>query len=413
MTSLARRVAGFIAGQRLIEPGRRVLVGLSGGADSVALLSLLREAGHECVAVHCHFGLRGAEADRDLRHSREIAGKLGAEFVGRHFDARSEMARRGISAEMACRDLRYELFERMRESRGCDVIAVGHHREDNVETLFLNLLRGCGIHGVRAMEPRRGNVVRPLLEVSKAELLDYLAERGLTYVTDSTNLVADVARNRLRLEVLPALRRAFPDADRMISRSLSNLRGCERLYNSLLPERSASLKGVTPTLLHEWLAPYGFNATQCADILRSSAGAEFTTASHRLAVCRDATYELVELVDAGARRPRLQGRICPREANFAPRHGVLYMDARAACDATWQLRLWQPGDRIRPFGMRGSRLVADVLADAGVSAPARRQCWLLLRNGEVVWIVGVRASALFPVTETTTQIIEIISHENI
>lgn len=412
MTPLAARIASFIAAGHVAEPGARVLVGLSGGADSVALLALLRELGYGCVAVHCHFGLRGAEAERDLEHARAVASRLGAEFVEHRFDTRAYMADHGVSAEMACRELRYELFERLRKERGCDVIAVGHHREDNIETLFLNLLRGCGIHGARAMEPRRGKVIRPLLETSKQELLTYLSERGIDYVTDSSNLVADVARNRLRLLVLPALREAFPDADERLARSLANLRGCEGLYNSLLPERGDSLGGVDPVLLHEWLAPYGFNAAQCADMTAAMTGAVFISPTHCVTICKGGRYELCALGETPS-RPRLEGRIVKRPANFKPRRGVLYLDAAAAADATWELRPWMPGDRISPFGMRGSRPVADVLADAGVSASRRKDALVLTRNGRVLWVVGVRASSLFPVTEKSTEIIEIFCHEDI
>ncbi len=412
MTPLAARIGRFIAAEKLLTHGSRTVVGLSGGADSTALLALLRELGYDCVAVHCHFGLRGEEAERDLRHSRKIASALGAEFEERRFDTRAYMSRHGVSAEMACRDLRYAAFDEIASERNCEAIAVGHHREDNIETMFLNLLRGCGLHGVRAMTPRRGNIVRPLLETSKAELVDYLDARKIDYITDSTNLVADVARNRLRLEVLPALRAAFPNADAKLSRSLRNLRGCEALYGSLLPPMSESIDGVGETLLHEWLAPFGFNATQCADILRSTPGAVFDSADHRLTLCVGNRFELTPIGENEAeRRPTLSGVVKPRPENFKPQPGVLYLDASAAEAANWELRLWREGDRIRPFGMTGSRPVADVLADCGISATQRRRTWVLTRNDDILWVVGVRASAHFPVTETSTKIIEIHSHE--
>lgn len=413
MTPLAARIGRFIDAERLLTHGSRTVVGLSGGADSTALLALLRELEYDCVAVHCHFGLRGEEAERDLRHSRKIASALGAEFEERRFDTRAYMSRHGVSAEMACRDLRYAAFAEIASARNCEAIAVGHHREDNIETMFLNLLRGCGIHGVRAMTPRRGNIVRPLLETSKAELVAYLDAQKIDYITDSTNLVADVARNRLRLEVLPALRAAFPDADARLNRSLQNLRRCEALYDSLLPPMSESLDGVGETLLHEWLAPFGFNATQCADILRSAPGAVFDSAGHRLTLCVGKRFELTPITDSGAGRPELSGIIKPRPKNFRPQSGVLYLDASAAESACWELRLWREGDRMRPFGMAGSRPVADVLADHGFSATQRRRAWVLTRNDEILWIVGVRASAHFPVTEASTKIIEIYSHEKI
>lgn len=389
-----------------------IVVGLSGGADSVALLAALRADGRRCVAVHCHFGLRGHEADRDLNHSREVALSLGAEFRSVRFDTRAEMKRRGISAEMACRDLRYAHFEQVRQSLGDDraVIAVAHHREDNIETLLLNLMRGAGIHGVRAMLPRQGHVVRPLLECTRAEIEQYLAERGLTYVTDSTNLECDFARNRLRNVVIPALTEAFPDAAAGMARSLQNLRRCEALYNSLLPQNptleqiKASAEPLT--LLLETLAPHGFNAAQCADVLRADSGACFTSATgERLTINRGRL--IFDDAAAEAAPPRLaHRRITPAE--FHPCRGHLYLDASALLgDPQWQLRPWRQGDRITPYGMRGSRLLSDVYASAKLPAALKSRRYVLTRNGEILWAVGLCASARFPVTERTTEIIEI------
>lgn len=405
------RIARHISAEGLLQPGSKVVVGFSGGADSAALLAVLCALGYRCVAVHCHFGLRGAEADRDLDHSCELARRLGAEFRSVRFQTAEYMAAHGVSAEMACRELRYDFFEALRRETDAEAIAVGHHREDNVETFFLNLLRGSGLHGLRGMLPKRGRIIRPLLAVSKADILDYLRDNGIDYVTDSSNLSNDFKRNRLRNSVLPLLEREFPGATEAIERSLANLRGNEELYNSLLPERRDSLEGVTPTLLHEWLAPMGFNADQCGRILSASAGATFASPSHLLTLCPGGRY-VVEPIDAAAERPRLSGRIYDRPADFFPVRGVLYMDADAieAVSPGWELRSWVPGDRMRPFGMKGTKPVSDLLAEAGVPASHRAGSYVLTINGDIVWAVGVRASALYPVTSETKRIIE-IRHE--
>lgn len=406
------RIADYIASERLLQPGARVIVGLSGGADSAALLAVLSELGYRCIAVHCNFGLRGAEADRDMEYSQALAVvRFGAEFRSVRFDTAAHMAARAISAEMACRELRYDYFERLRVETGAEAIAVGHHREDNVETFFLNLLRGSGLHGLRGMLPKRGCIIRPLLKVSKAEILDYLSENGIDYVTDSSNLSDDYKRNKLRNRVLPLLEADFPGAIEAIERSMTNLRGNEALYNSLLPGRSDSLEGVSPTLLHEWLAPFGFNSDRCEQILQSVSGAVFHSSTHRLTLCPGRRYVL-EPIGVKSVRPNLTGRIIDRHADFSPLPGVLYLDADAveATPPRWQLRPWCRGDRMRPFGMKGTKLVSDLLAEAGVPASHRPQSYVLTLNDEIVWAVGVRASALYPVTSETKRIIE-IHHE--
>lgn len=411
--NLTARTAEFIRQERLLRHGARVIVGLSGGADSVTLLAILMELGYDCTAVHCHFGLRGEEADRDARFAGETAAGLGARFLLRSFDTRHYATGKGISIEMACRELRYAEFERIRCEMEAEAIAVAHHREDNIETMMLNLLRGSGLHGIKAMLPRRENIVRPLLPCSKQELLNYLEQRQLTYVTDSSNLTDDYKRNKLRNCVLPRLYEAFPEAAAQISKSLTNLRGCDALYTSLLPERTNSLVDVRrsaapTTLLHEWLAPYGFNSTVCTNILTAASGATFTSPTHRLTVCPGDKYELKALREKCSAKPQLVSRKIDhiKSITFNPKR--LYLDA-SALEGTprWELRQWQPGDMMSPYGMKGRRMVSDILADMNVATTARPETWLLLRNGVILWIIGMRASSHFPITPNSKSAIEI------
>lgn len=405
-----QRIARHIASEQLLSPGAKVIVGLSGGADSAALLAVLTSLGYRCVAVHCHFGLRGDEADRDRDHSEKLARKSGTDYREVEFNTKRYMAGHGVSAEMACRALRYDFFEKLRCECEAEAIAVGHHREDNIETFFLNLLRGSGIHGLRGMLPKNGKIIRPLLEVSRQEIEEYLSSQGITYVTDSTNLDNDFKRNKLRNLILPLIEAEFPGAMDAVDRSIANLRGNERLYNALLPTRRDSLEGVTPTLLHEWLSPLGFNSDQCRQILTASTGAQFRSATCRLTVCPDRRYVVDEL-NAEINKPRLTGRIIERPQNFSPQKGVIYLDAdQLPENSRWELRKWRPGDRMKPFGMKGSKLVADILAEAGIAASRRYESFVLTLNDEIIWAVGVRASALYPITDKTLRIIE-ITHE--
>ena len=182
------KVAVYISENRLFDIGSRVLVTVSGGADSVALLCLLNGLGYDCVAAHCNFHLRGEESMRDERFVRALCGKLGVECVVRDFDVPAYMAEHKVSMEMACRELRYGWFEEVRESSGCAVIAVAHHSDDSVETFFLNMLRGCGIAGLAGIKPVNGRIVRPFLCVSRADIEEYLQEIRQDYIVDSTNL---------------------------------------------------------------------------------------------------------------------------------------------------------------------------------------------------------------------------------
>ena len=167
--------------------GAGVLVGLSGGADSVALLRILVHLGYRCYAVHCNFHLRGDESDRDERFASALCQSLHVPCQVVHFDTMGYAAEQHISIEMAARALRYQEFERIRQAQGLDVIAVAHHQDDAVETLLLNLIRGAGINGLTGMRVKNGRIVRPLLCITRDEVLNYLDKLGQPYVTDSTN----------------------------------------------------------------------------------------------------------------------------------------------------------------------------------------------------------------------------------
>ncbi|MDE5960388.1 MAG: tRNA lysidine(34) synthetase TilS, partial [Duncaniella sp.] len=201
--------------------GDTIIVGLSGGADSVALLSVMLELGYECVAAHCNFHLRGNESMRDENFCRELCRELSVELLTVDFDVSERCRHTGESVEMACRELRYDWWNGLINKGIGNLIAVGHHREDNVETFFLNLLRGSGLVGLKGMQPRSLNIIRPLLDTTKAEIISYLESRGLKYVTDSTNSSNEFKRNRLRNIVLPEFEQAFPGAMDAIATSIS------------------------------------------------------------------------------------------------------------------------------------------------------------------------------------------------
>ena len=185
----------YIEKYRLLSEDRPVLVGLSGGADSVALLGVLVRLGYPCIALHCNFHLRGEESDRDEAFACEFAESLEVPFHKIDFDTISYAGERHLSIEMAARELRYAWFEEMRERLGGQATAVAHHRDDNVETVLMNLIRGTGIRGMSGIRPRNGFIVRPLLCVSREDILAWLADQGYAYMVDSTNLSDAYTRN--------------------------------------------------------------------------------------------------------------------------------------------------------------------------------------------------------------------------
>ena len=228
------KVDAYINKYKLLNTNDLYLVALSGGADSVVLLSLLKEHGFNVHAAHCNFRLRGAESDRDEAFCVDLCRQLDVELHRVHFDTRTYADLHKVSIEMAARELRYRWFEQLRQDIGAAGICVAHHRDDSVETLLLNLVRGTGLRGMTGIQPRNGYILRPLLCVSRTEIEAFLAERGQKYVTDSTNLEADVLRNKVRLQVLPLLCELNPAVSENIQRTAENLGEAQEVLDAIL-----------------------------------------------------------------------------------------------------------------------------------------------------------------------------------
>ena len=414
----------------LMRPEGVVVVAVSGGADSVALLAALTAIGYNCVAAHCNFHLRGEESDRDMRSVQGLCAQLGVDLYLRDFDVESRCASTGESVEMACRALRYEWFGNLLDKMRAQCIAVAHHREDNVETFFLNLMRGSSITGLTGMRWRNEYVVRPLLDFTRDDIERYLAARGVDYVIDSSNASNEYQRNKLRNVVLPTLSEQFPSGIDGILKSISFLNENRELYAQIIGEKSALyITGNTlhldelvrdepqhRLLLFEMIRPLGFNMSQVDDILASAyksgltfqAGTTSLELSHGKVNIAGRTAYTPDEVEVGLVRDILSPvHITISEhpvSAFVPSReaSVAYFDkAILEGNPKFTLRRWRRGDRITPFGMRGTRLLSDIFSDAKLSAADKRNVWLLTRNGVIIWVVGIRATDQYSVGPET------------
>ena len=342
------RVRRFASVHELFVYGGKYIVALSGGADSVSLLFVLKHLEHELgigvEAAHCNFHLRGAESVRDEEFCKQLCGRLDVPLHLIHFDTQAYADLHRVSIEMAARDLRYGYFENLRRDIEAQDICVAHHRDDSVETVLLNLVRGTGLRGLRGIQPRNGNIIRPLLSLSREDIVQYLGALGESYVTDSTNLHNDVKRNKIRLDVMPLLRELNPSVsqsifesslrvgealkvfDEAMKRSIADVttppRGCTcpkctnqpvrkctnqplLVQQSLLHQQRCTLQANHPLTisidrlkqqpspeytLHEILSPRGFTSAQIEQIYGSldtcSAGKIIASDSHELAFDR-------------------------------------------------------------------------------------------------------------------------------
>lgn len=424
----------------MLPPASKVIIALSGGADSVALLVALHELGYNCIAAHCDFHLRGDESERDRTYAKTIADVYATAYREIHFDVNSYKKSHGVSTEMACRDLRYEWFRTLSSEYDNAPVAIAHHHDDNIETMFLNLLRGTGITGLTGMKYRNGIFIRPMLDCRRTEVESFLSEKSIKFMTDSTNLISDVKRNKLRNIILPVLRKEFPDADKGLTTTLHNLRDTARLFDALVTETSSShINGNTidltaiidesrepSTLLFEILKPYGFNATHVADIISAhqsatASGKQFFSASHCVTLnrgsliidetttCSEDEELKIDLTDTDTLPDWLTVECISRDQFKPDRSGnTLYLDSSVIDGSpVFILRHWREGDRLAPFGMKGTRLVSDIFSDAKLSLPDKNKTWILTRDSIILWIAGIRASRHFAVTPSTDSIIAI------
>lgn len=443
MTQFEHNVQAFIRQEKLVEQGEALLVALSGGADSVALLRVLLRLGYNCHAAHCNFHLRDEESNRDEAFCRTLCQGLGVELHVTHFDTKEYAARQGCSIEMAARELRYAWFDGLCHTYGYAHVAVAHHRDDAVETLLLNLVRGTGIAGLTGIRPVNGRVVRPLLGVSREDVMAYLKALVQDYVTDSTNLQDEYQRNKVRLQILPLLEKINPQVREKISSTINHLRGVEAIYDKVMKEAMARVtsddghtinipalmaESEPRTVLFELLRPHGFVSAQVDDVFRSltgESGRRFANAEWELLKDRDMLL-LRPRQEVGEERlgisiPQPWGEVAltqglvmhvrrfPLEADYhIPRTpDVATLDA-SRVEFPLTVRPWQRGDKLAPFGMGGrKKLVSDLLTDLKLSRFEKEEQLVVTdASDRILWVVGRRTDERARVTERTSEVVE-------
>ena len=424
-----------------MDKEKKYIVALSGGADSVCLLLKMLDEGRHVEAAHCNFHLRGAESDRDESFVVSLCSRLGVPLHRAHFDTREYASLHKVSIEMAARTLRYDYFEKLRRAIGAEAILVAHHRDDNVETVLMNMVRGTGIRGVAGIRPRNGHILRPLLDMSRSDIEAYLRERGETYVTDSTNLEDEAMRNKFRLNVIPLLRTINPRASENIHSTSKHLAEAERIVEwavSMAREEIITSQGddliidvprleafVSPEyLLNDICRDYGFSTSQIADmseaIREHHVGAVFSSATHIAAVANINNQLCIQI---SKNIPDQSEYKLPEEGiyNLSSTLKVIikseviaddFVISKSADCATLDyrkvvfpltLRTIREGDRFTPFGMKGSKLVSDYLTDIKCSViDKRRQQVVVDATGTIVWLVGRRTSDKCRIDATST-----------
>jgi len=414
----------------------KIIIGLSGGADSVVLLHILHHLGYDCLAAHCNFHLRGEESQRDEQFASDFAASLNVPFFKQDFDTNLIARERGISIEMAARDLRYEWFEKLRKEWNAEAIAVAHHQDDSVETLLLNLIRGTGIKGLTGIKPKNGKIIRPLLVVSKKEILQFAEEKQIPYIVDSSNLADEYTRNKIRLSLIPLLQSINPSIESSLLRTMNNLNEVTKIYDDYIQtsiqkvfnkekktiDISLLQKLSSPeSVLFELLKEYGFGPDIIKDIvlaMDSQSGKEFYSSEYSLLKDRNrfilssrkkkptkGVYEIKEN-DIEITEPL---SIAVSLEEISENFNLIKDKNRAYFDADklqfpLQIRKWELGNRFVPFGMTGFQKLSDYFNNHKFTKFEKENAWLLCSGDDIIWIIGSRTDNRYRVNKQTKKV---------
>lgn len=430
--------AKHITSKKLFTAGNKLLLAISGGIDSVVLAHLLKDFGADFCLAHCNFKLRGADSDADEQFCKDLARKLGVEIYTTHFDVKSYCTTHAISVQMAARDLRYKWFDVLLSSYRLDYVLTAHHANDSIETLFINLLRGTGINGLKGITEKGERLIRPLLPFTKNDLEKYAAEHKIDYRADKSNREEKYERNFLRLTIIPALKKVNPGLEHTILNNIRNFKEEAEIVTDFLKEKAKAIctkKGnyyllnksllkkekQIRSVLHYLLDPFEFNATQIDDILNNInsnglVGKVFQSPGHELTIDRE--YILVKSITeehfsrlsiTSLDDLKKNGLLGFTKINTfsLPQQNEIILDADRLVFPL-SIRVSVRGDKFRPFGMRGFKLLSDFFKDEKLNKFEKDNCKLLVNgNGDIIWVMGYRSDERYRVNATEKNLIKL------
>ncbi len=441
MEDLLQACSTFIAENGLCTRDDRILLAVSGGIDSMVMADLMVRLGYTTGVAHCNFSLRGDESDGDENFVRYRADKSNLPFYHTRFDTESYAEERGISIQMAARELRYEWFHRLLEEEGYDRLALAHNKNDLVETFLINITRGTGIRGLTGIKPRNGQMIRPLLFATRREIAEYAKYHHIRWREDSSNLTTKYTRNKIRHQIIPLFEEINPDFIRSLADTAGRLAGVEDIFSRYIEEARATfmirtgIKKMIPILklkestareavLYELLKPLGFSGGTIREILSSldsPPGKRFFSKTHRL--IKDREYLIITPLNPDEAEKRyyiekdrshITAPVILHIRSFArpEKYTVPVSRNIAAFDLdkiTWPLilRRWKKGDYFMPLGMKGMKKLSDFFIDRKLSIDEKENVWLLTEGENIIWILGMRIDDRYKITGETKNILEI------
>lgn len=470
MSNLNIQFTEFLIQNNFANIHKKWLVAVSGGLDSVVLCHLCYSHKIPFTMAHCNFQLRDQESERDEAFVRVFAKTLNVELLVKQFDTKKYAADKNMSIQVAARALRYNWFDEIiKEARSKklaqekdkkaemqappstnhplpSILATAHHADDNLETVFFNLFRGTGIRGLRGILPVQQQIIRPMLNMHKPEILEYATANGLSWVEDSSNASDKYSRNFIRNQILPMIKEILPAAEKNVVKSLEQLREAEMLYEQAIElhkKKLLELKGneihipilklakskPLNAILFEILKPYHFTALQtqgAAALLESETGSFIVSTTHRIFKNRNwliiapLQTELAQhiLIEKGEETINfLEGQLMLKQLPTA-NHQLSTATEMAQLDATHItfpliLRPWKTGDYFYPLGMQKKKKLSKFFIDKKIAKTDKEKIWVIESNKKILWVVGHRIDDRFKLTDNTKDILELRFKPNV
>lgn len=412
----------------------KILLTVSGGRDSVAMVHLFYAAKLNFGIAHCNFKLRGKEADKDEKFVKELANKLNIPFYSISFNTEKFANENKISTQMAARELRYRWFEEIRTQNNFNYIATAHHKNDVAETLLINLTKGTGLSGLHGISTKRGKIVRPLLCFNRTEINDFVESSKIKFREDKSNEETEYVRNKIRHNVIPELEKINPSFIETIFNETQQFEELEQLLEAKINEdkkkcfskqtenieidiqKLIKLKPLK-TYLFYFLKPFGFHADDVIDMLNSlekQSGKKFLSKTHQIIKDRNKLiisilkniknkeFEVNSLKEFSLLPFSLNAKVILKESlkSIKKSKNFAYLDADKL-KFPLTIRKWQMGDKFKPFGMKGVKKLSDFFIDEKFSLLEKENVWLLTSNNKIVWVVGHRIDDDFKLSSKT------------
>lgn len=430
--------------KKLFSSNDKILLAVSGGIDSAVMLDIFIRLKYNIAVAHCNFQLRGEESERDEEFVRTLCNNAGIRLHRKRFRTAEYANEKGISIQMAARDLRYNWLAGIKEEKNYDLVAMGHNLNDSIETMLINLTRGTGINGLTGISPKSGYVIRPLLFATRHIIREYSINNNIEYREDSSNIKTKYTRNKIRHNVIPVLQQINPSVLHSIDETSDHLRSTYIIYEQAIVTKrkeivesigktvsikTSALKKLNPleAWVYELFKKWNFGKQQLGDIIQiihGKTGKQIFSKSHILTKDRDKIIitrlnteqhklNIINSVD-DLRNSLLIGDykiISQKDVIISTDPSYAYLDADLI-KFPLTIRKWKEGDFFYPLGMQGRKKVSDLLVDIKIPLPEKDNIYVLEMNDMIVWVIGLRIDNRFKVTESSEEVLVIHKRED-